>query len=361
MSHGADPEFVIVDGNGKPVPAHKAGIGGKNEKFRTFQGTFFRDGYNLEINPLPAACRAIFGNNVRGLLNTALSILRPKGLGLAHKTFFEVDLDELADAPPDVVEFGCNPSFDAWNNGIPRMVNLSGRHFSRRMTGGHLHLTDDGNNLPETAVLRDPEKYPVLVQKFDEYLGLLLSAVYDNPEQWERRKFYGAAGDYRPQRHVSPTMYPGDKEYVYLGVEYRTPPSDLFKHHAMVCLAFGIMRWVVQNVSMDPEFAKPVSPERGAQIRHAINTGEGVMDLLPSVPGYYDKDTVVALKKQPEIYTFHYVLSQRECHAGWNEYANEWDLKRPGLPKRYWESEARSREDWTYAHGFRQDWRWAEA
>lgn len=374
--HGADPEFVIVDKDGKPVPAHKAGIGGKDNKHKTAAGLFFRDGYNLEINPLPSTCRAILGNNVRTVLREASRYVAAHGYTLSTKTFFQVDMKDLEDAPPDVVEFGCNPSYDAWDGGRPKMVSLNGRTFSRRMTGGHLHLTtreqpEQPGGLTERfgtdktwameSALRTPGMYPVLVQKFDQYVGVPLAVVFSSDEQWERRRFYGAAGDYRPQRHPAAKLYPEDKDEFYVGVEYRTPPSDLFRHHALVALAFGVMRWVVQEMGTNPEFARPVSDKVGKQVRDAINKGKDAMDLVESVPGYYNRDTIAALSKVEDIRGFEYLTGSEECHSGWNEYAQRWSLPREGFPPGYFESRAVTRYSdlWTYSHGFYRDWGWA--
>lgn len=355
---GADPEFVVLNAEGVPVPAHKVGIPGKDAKVKSGSGMYFRDGYNVEINPNASTCRALLGNNIRGLLREVQDRL-PRGYRLAPLASFRVNMDDLVDAPLDVVEFGCNPSFDAWKHGTPKTVSIDGRVFSRRMTGGHLHTTaNEASVEPYESALLNRDNYPLLVQKFDEFLGVPLAAIYSSPDNWERRRFYGGAGDYRPQRHMAVKNYPEDKDVWYAGVEYRTPPSELFLHHAMVSFALGLLRWVVQEFSTNEEFRQPVSEFRGQQIRDAINEGKNAMDLVQRVPGYYNPDTIAALAKQDEIREFAYLTNPRECHSGFNEYANEWRLPREPLPNLYWENAKKKpwSSGWTYAHGYKTDW-----
>src|SRR5687767_2271265 len=118
---GADPEFMVVDKDGNFVPAHRVGIPPKKEKDPTYYNNygaghqFFRDGAVVEVNTThPSTCRAGLISSVQASLFAARDAL-PRGYSLKATASMPVDLDDLMrDAPPDVMEFGCNPSYDAY-------------------------------------------------------------------------------------------------------------------------------------------------------------------------------------------------------------------------------------------------------
>ena len=271
---GADPEFVIVDAAGNPLPAHMFGIPDKNNPVKAFSpdgsdvGFYHRDGYNVEINPYPARCREALSQRIHFLLKAVQATL-PPGLTLAPISSYNIDLGSLAGAPPDVQEFGCEPSFDAYNGGEPKTCILNGMTHSRRYCGGHIHLSQ--GDMDRGGFLGDKSEHPQFIKEMDRYVGVVIAYLLRSESQFDRRRHYGQAGEYRTQKYSNGTV----------GVEYRTPPAEMWAHPFAAHLAFGIARWVVEQHTFLKNgwdrWSEPIT-------RNAINTGEGLENLLPTIP-----------------------------------------------------------------------------
>lgn len=356
---GTDPEFVVLNDKGKPVPAHKFYNDKKNKHFdRTYMypgDGFFRDGYVLEINVHPNTCRALLTNSVRTTLQAAMRRL-PAGYTLDTKSAFKVTKLSLRTAPSDVKTFGCEPSWDGYSGG-QKVVELDGETHPIRYAGGHLHFgtpnvevlerakaSDEwvkSKNSPyhedfngATRVLMNPDNYPEVAQLFDKYLGRMLTYLYDGGEQFARRMFYGQAGEYRPQKYETVNekvllRYTGNYNGVYgdtkttaLGFEYRTPPSEVFNHQAVMSLAFGIGGWVLNNFEV---LRKELSRTEAEFHRGVIQTGMDNEKDLPTVTGFYTPEALKGLKLRPEVHKFDFVNGP-EGHKGWGEFARDWKL-----------------------------------
>lgn len=345
---GCDPEFLIIDANGNPVPAHKVGIGDKKHKTDLDDEglSYFRDGFVVEVNVRPSTCRALLEFDVRTVLRTIQSRL-PEGYRLTTRSAFRVKRSDIKDAPDDVKQFGCDPSYDGYT-GRQKVVDLDGESHPARYAGGHMHFSVlvksevDGKEkaidtgFSEHVALGNRDNYPLIAQLFDKYVGRPLTYLYDGPEQFARRMFYGQAGEYRPQEYVSQKdgvmvgyktdgwspVY-GNVKKTSWGFEYRTPPSELWNHNAVATLFFGVGGWVLNNF---PALSKSIDKTEQESIRAAIQTGEGLDKPFPTVYGFYDDEMLRALKMRPEIKEFGFIDTDYDTHRGWFEHATMWDI-----------------------------------
>lgn len=337
---GCDPEFFIVNDKDEFVPAHRVGIPQKLEKpaglermgwndpayikyQRDIQGgkgvQFFRDGAVMEINTRnPATCRAGLISDVKFAFVNAQNAL-PKGYRLKATAAMPVDLEDLlSDAPPDVREFGCNPSYDAYTGQAKYPGNAD--QIPYRFAGGHIHLS----TVKDLIALWDKDNHPQLIKWLDLYVGAMLATIYNDDSQWIRRQWYGQAGEYRSQVYGK-GYYGGSPK----GVEYRTPPSDMWKNPAIIGMVYGVARWVVKNFTA-LKWDKAIEDD----LQAAINFGDKPEKMLRTVPGYYTPEIILALRKQPKVYEFRMLdTTHRDSHAGWSEHAKFWGLKLPAKDK----------------------------
>lgn len=321
---GLDPEFVVRSGR-RVVLAHEVGIEPKSEG-----ATHFRDGANLEINANASKCRETLVYNFHLAVHKAQAAL-PAGHTLDTKAAYRVTRKAIALAPVDAKEFGCYPSLDAYT-GQQKVVDLNGDIHTKRYAGGHMHFSTGAISpadfkkkygeamAPATKnawdALVSPEGQRKFVKFCDQFIGGPLTFLFDDKRQFERRKYYGQAGEYRSQTYAAE----------YAGVEYRTPPPQLFNHPALISLFFGVGRTIAQTFD---EQCKAWDESRESALRQAINTGEGIRHFLMDMPGWYTVKQLVALKKRDEIHTFHRPNVLREPGfqlKGWEHYRALWNI-----------------------------------
>lgn len=322
VSVGCDPEFTVLDPDGLPVPAHSVGIELKEtSKIKPYGSVAFRDGYNVEVNlDNGRVCRAQLLNGIAVTVGAIRAAL-PKGYTLTAKAAYQIRVEEqMKDAPPDVTEFGCSPSKDAYT-GEDKVVVLQAYTHPWRYAGGHLHFGDLAYGYNPTlygsdpcSAIKDRTKNPLLVKLFDKYIGVPLAVLFNDDAQWERRKYYGQAGEYREQNYGNAS-----------GVEYRVPPPELFNHPSLISLFSGLGRAIITNFK---SLSEAYDPALDSAVIRAINTGEGAKELLQTVPKWYAPETILALAERQEIRTLR-CDKEPEGHKGWNDYAIEWGL--PGI------------------------------
>lgn len=376
----ADPEFFVRLGN-EAIPSHICGVPPKKEKQKAEErwgaslqtpnlrasesqkyGAFYRDGATVELSMSPRYCRAQACGNLGDILRHVRQALSPHtlaALSTAPITF-------PPDTPLDVQEFGCEPSLSAYAEGPQVPAGLGPEH-PKRFAGGHLHLVTCRNPMLSGPVIPTPIPYSsppkfftmedvmkllmkaspsggfhtldahqntgsmmtilheapfwsrIYVRMLDYYLGLPFTYLYPTKATFERREFYGKAGEYRLQ------TYNGDPDA--LGLEYRTPGSEIFSTPYLIQLGWGVMRSVLQNFLI--HYTNSATPWKNkaflTKIRRAINTGEGLEELMknhPGVPGYYDLVALNRFKKEyppTEEGTIHFDLWDRDLHSGWGE------------------------------------------
>lgn len=299
---GTDPEYLIVDSYGRPIPAHKAGMPPKESKMILNTGSSedgskaFRDGYMVEINVAPSHCRQSMSFRMQRAIKKVNAKLMKYHYHLIAVPAVKINLaKDMTKAPLDVKQFGCEPSFCAYD-GVTKVPPIDAMTHQWRYAGGHLHFSPEkGYAYPDTTKVRfrpswmaNEDNYPLAIKLMDQYVGLPLTCLFHSRLQYQRRKWYGQAGEYRPQK------YPDGE----IGLEYRTPGPEIWNLPWLSSLALGIGRHIMMNFG---HLAKqPRSKMRDEAVRNAINTGEGRWTLLKDLP---DSPYKAAIWKQ--VYLYH--------------------------------------------------------
>jgi hypothetical protein len=272
--------LFFVDKDGRAVSAHRL-LPDKTKKRKVGDCSVFRDGYAAEINVPAVGCRESLAYFVFGTHKYLRDLASKHGYRLATTPMVPISLADLADAPEDVLTFGCEPSWDAYTGDV-KIPPLDGRTHPYRYAGGHMHLGE--RELYAPLWLRKAEAVQTYVRWLDLFVGLPLTLWFDRPELYARRQYYGQAGEFRYQ------TYPNN----YVGVEYRTPGPELWNHPAVASFAFGVMRYLYQNFATMPAWDHALDDD----LRDAINNGGSCGPrLLRECPYWYSPDQILHLAK----------------------------------------------------------------
>lgn len=201
---GCDPEIFVQDKDKKPVSAVGIVNGTKKEPEKVKDGAFQVDGLALEVNTTPVLYTDYpsFEHNVLSVLGQLKKRL-PEGQSFLIKPSVEFGEDVIANAPPEALELGCEPDYNAWADGAPNPRPNAATNL--RTGAGHLHIGWD-KDIP----VDHPDHIAVccdFVKTLDLYVGLASIILDPDPT---RRTLYGKAGAFRPKSY---------------GVEYRTPSN----------------------------------------------------------------------------------------------------------------------------------------
>lgn len=292
MLLGADPEFFLFSGEGKPVGAHK--VFGTNKEVPG-PARAFRDGYSVELNTMPSTCRGTLQNWFFSVFRGAREKAAALGLEIKAADFVEISLSELESAPEDLQQFGCDPAFSAYDGGNPIPIHVEAKTHERRYAGGHVHfsfprvqrneyvpavfegvfpgakvishakyVTHDEWNFPQTSQkwIANTDNHPIAVKLLDLYCGLPVAYMLGGTEQYERRKVYGQAGEFRSQMKYSDHS---------LGIEYRVPGSTVWNTHVLPAFIMGVGREVLRNFSF---YSSHWDEKIEDDLRGAINFGD---------------------------------------------------------------------------------------
>lgn len=298
---GTDPEYLVLDEKDRPVPAHKVKFPSAKRKL-TLEGydhsKAFRDGYAVEINVTPVTCRQTITFEMQRALLGVTKLL-PPGYKLATVPAWKIDLKQMVGAPSDVKQFGCSPSLCAYT-GAQKIPPIDAMSHEWRYSGAHLHFsayweegqydnrTDEYSMVPSPAEIQDPSTYPDMVKLMDMYIGLPLTCMFHRPELYQRRRFYGQAGEYRAQDYGDFIDDDGNKQHSR-GLEYRTPGPELWNLPWLASLALSTGRYIIHNRK---RLMKRYDAKLGEAVRNAIDTGEDRWKLLRWLPGTHYTPTL---------------------------------------------------------------------
>lgn len=317
---GSDPEFPILF-RGRSVSAAQAGLPERSFKRKVYAGEMFRDGWNLEINPIPSEYLSVHYRNALSLIRIAKSDLALRGLTLGNAPAYRILQRDLEKAPPDCIEFGCHPTQNAYLGGAQTLPELDGYTHLVRYAGAHLHFSarlSGMDKLGDPLPLAKAEDYPTIVRWLDYFVGLPFTWLFLRPAQFERRKYYGKAGEYREQRYHSGLH----------GLEYRVLTPELFNHPAFFSL---FTKAAVAAIYFAHEKRAVWLKEWDDLIPLAINEGKDLDKLLfktlePVVDECYTPNTLLALKKKlgrKGLFTF-----SNESGGDWTTWSKEWGISR---------------------------------
>lgn len=193
---GADPELFLLDANEAYIAACGRIGGTKAEPMPLEIGNGFavqEDNVALEYNIPPAHSREQLVNHINRAMSHLSDMIGKNGWHFASTSAVSFPRSELLH--PAAQEFGCDPDFDAWNEGRanPR-PQVKDKTF--RTCGGHIHIGGVELNTLDDVIS--------LVKYADLFLGVG-SVLLD--KDTKRRELYGKRGAYRVKPY---------------GVEYRS-------------------------------------------------------------------------------------------------------------------------------------------
>lgn len=191
VKRGADPEFFLVNAEGKSISSIGL-IGGSKANPRDLGDGYAvqEDNVAVEFNIPPADSKDQFVHSIHHALSLIKKELATTDLDFDISATAYFDHDQLRSKAARIM--GCEPDYNAWTMDVnPRPVAPK----SLRSAGGHLHISWDNPDVQTAARV---------IKVHDLFCGVP-SLIFDNNK--ERREIYGKAGACR------------FKDY---GVEYRT-------------------------------------------------------------------------------------------------------------------------------------------
>jgi hypothetical protein len=247
---GADPE-VFMKKDGRFICAHNAVPGDKSNPHKVDKGAVQVDGFALEFNIDPASNAKEFVLNLTTVMDTLAKMV--PDMQIMAVPVAEFGKEYIKAMPAEAQVLGCDPDFNAWEDGAINPKPNGDRSF--RTGAGHVHI-----GFTKDMDINDPshiEACIMLTKQLDYYLGLG-SLLFDKSNK--RRKMYGAAGAYRVKPY---------------GVEYRVLSNAWLKSEEL-------MTWVFNNTKLAVErLVTGVSAEArfGDSAQHIINRGSTVANI----------------------------------------------------------------------------------
>ena len=189
---GCDPEAFLtqndkVIGSEKSIPKNGlvAGIYSKP--------SVVRDGVQLELHPVQgnSISLATTTSNLSSIFKMLKTHLdKTPEIKACFKPVIEVSKEELASLSDESRVLGCQPSLNYYGLKMP---NVDPIKYRKRSAGGHVHF-----GLGAPIYKTDGTDYRSrLVPINDLLLGTISCLIDLDPDQKERRKLYGMAGEYR--------------------------------------------------------------------------------------------------------------------------------------------------------------------
>lgn len=301
FSMGSDPEFMLVDKDGKYRSAIEV-IHGTKKRPVTLKGGHltFWDNVLAECCPKYGKTKEEVIENFRECFQGLASLVAPLRLTpQASNTYPKEECKH-----PGALEFGCEPELNAYEmRTILPPDGATGSTF--RSGGGHIHighLTGDEYPLKDQT---DVGKWWV-ARYMDWFVGLPSLVMDNDPTSQARRKLYGGAGNLRMKPY---------------GIEYRTLSVFWLRSPELVSAIWDLTERCIDFVQTSSEEAQnaleALWEKHQAHIRVAIDNGdqkEG-LKLLGQVAKQCDipSDLIKHIRKLGEV-------------KDWNFY-EEWKLK----------------------------------
>lgn len=253
---GCDPELFVkkgahVIGSEKIIPRDGIDDG---------YGKIIRDGIQLEFNPSASYCRELLASSIASSFFRMRSILGP-GVKISTDVTVPITKKEMESLSAESKQFGCNKSFNAYDDEVLGTGITDASKYYFRSAGGHVHL--GGAERAVENVLKDKSKHKTIIKVLDIMLGNTMVLLDRSTGNIERRKHYGKAGEYRTPKY---------------GLEYRTLSNFWLMNYTLMSMVFGIARHAVNIVvASTPEnnYAdKLIALVDEKDIRNAINNND---------------------------------------------------------------------------------------
>ncbi len=218
ISVGADPELFLADAKGTLVSAYGAIPGDKHNPFVVENGAIQVDGMALEFNIDPAKDEDSFVKNLNSVMNTMTSML-PHGGSISVVPVAEFGAEYIQSQPENAKRLGCDPDFNAWDNGNVNQPPNGELPF--RTAAGHVHI--GWTNVEDRLDYEHMQECCNVIKQMDFFLGMP-SLLFD--KDTKRRTMYGKPGCFRPKSY---------------GAEYRVLSNQWL-------LNDDLKRWVFRSV-----------------------------------------------------------------------------------------------------------------
>jgi hypothetical protein len=268
---GADPEIFMFK-EGTPISAYGAIPGDKKNPYKVANGAVQVDGMALEFNIDPAESEDQFLNNINSVMNTLHLMVPDHELRAVPTANF--GFDYINNQPEQAKELGCNPDFNAWEDG--KQNEAPDRNLPFRTGAGHIHIGWTNN-----ADVHDDDHFEACImatRQLDYCLGIC-SLLWDSDNQ--RRQMYGKAGSFRPKPY---------------GMEYRVLSNAWLRSPVLIKWVYNSAVKAIRDLfNGDEHFAKwgynamnIIDTSGTMSIEHArvsANLYRKAMDL-PAIPGY---------------------------------------------------------------------------
>lgn len=237
LSFGSDPEFMLLDAQGRYKSAIGIIKGGKENKVDLGGGAqVFYDNVLMELNIPVSRSEEEALATFRKVFKTVTNLIYPFRMKPQASVVYPVS--EVKH--PHALVFGCDPEYDAYT--LEQMnppVCEEGNSF--RSAGGHIHLGYDKEEYPLLAKIksdgdrsdRDWGRIYVL-RMMDLFIGIPSLLIDHDPTSAARRKLYGKAGSHRPK-----------EEY---GLEYRATSNFWLQTPKLTSLIYKLSQFTVNFV-----------------------------------------------------------------------------------------------------------------
>lgn len=210
---GADPEIFVVDDNGQLLPSFKF-LPAKSPEHVAYW-----DGFQAEFSVRPTTCQSYTIDYVRTGMLAVHNAAKKSGGKLTLKNVIDVPPELMSQTPPEFVQFGCTPSFNAYTNEVT-LPDVDGYEVPFRMAGGHLHFSYQ----PYQRKLLSIEE---AVKNLDKTIGVIAVSMFQAYDDPRRRTLYGKAGEFRKPKY---------------GFEYRVLSNAWLCHPAIAHLIYDLAR-----------------------------------------------------------------------------------------------------------------------
>lgn len=255
---GTDFEFWMTDNKtGDMIPAEK--IISFDDKKNSTGSSIHPDGYQMEGSTYYSTCR----QSINDWVHNVLFSNHLQGYGIDLSPVKSIDMSVWDQLNPKTIEFGCQPSYNAWTNTVCPVPNFLQ---ANRCIGAHIHIGDisyssrgyledlrigtgdlkEGYmfNLYKMCLtfhnrIQQIEEKNVLIKLLDVMVGIPSVIIAEDYEQEAlRRTLYGQAGSFRP------------KDY---GVEYRVLSSFFIRSILLITGILGLVRSAVSIFALNKE------------------------------------------------------------------------------------------------------------
>ena len=245
---GCDPEFFFSGSRGQTTGAEKVlpeaglvyppGTTGKRDGDYTSCGgvaasKIVIDGVQAELNPRPNTCRANLGNEISACFRQLHTELEKNGkkIGVSFKPLVNITQKELDSLSEKSKTFGCAPSTNLYQHAESK-ITVDPKKYKKRSAGGHIHLGAVGGygDSVKNALANVDE----MVYMLDIIVGNTSVLLDRDPNNVERRKVYGRAGEYRAKSY---------------GIEYRTLSNYWLQSYQLMSFVTGLARMAVHIVA----------------------------------------------------------------------------------------------------------------